>query len=168
MRFPVHGAAARADQEVEIAALVGLHHVIDVQPIVPTGVLRCRFVLIPGPDAGIELAWVDGVRVYNNTVWRQDQGGRGIRSIEKVHNVDIANNLVRGALLLTGDETARNNVVGPMDGWFVDPAAGNLRLGSAVAEVVDRGLVLPEVVDDIDARRRGSRPDLGASEYTRK
>ena len=55
-----------------------------------------------------------------------------------------------------------------MDGWFVDPAAGNLRLSSPVAEVVDRGLVLPEIVDDIDGRRRGSSPDIGASEYARE
>ncbi len=89
--------------------------------------------------------------------------GRGIRCIEKIHNVDIANNLVRGALLLTGGETSRNNVVGPMDGWFVDPAAGNLRLSREVAEVVDQGLALPEVVDDIDAppSRRASRSRSG-------
>jgi hypothetical protein len=55
-----------------------------------------------------------------------------------------------------------------MEGWFVDPAGGNLRLRSPVAEVVDRGLKLPAVEDDIDGRRRGSRPDLGASEYARQ
>ena len=138
----------------------GMLHVYD-------SICRNNFV-VAGPDAGIELAWVDGVRVYNNTVWRQDPKGRGIRCIEKIHDVDIANNLVRGALLLAGGETVRNNVVGPMDGWFVDPSAGNLRLSSPVAEVVDRGLILPEIGDDIDGRSRGSRPDLGASEYARE
>jgi hypothetical protein len=128
------------------------------------GICRNNFV-VAGPDSGIELAWVDGVRVYNNTVWRPDPKGRGVRCIEKVHEVDIANNLVRGALLLAGGETVRNNVVGPMDGWFVDPPGGDLRLRSSVAEVVDRGLKLPEVEDDIDGRRRGGSPDLGASEY---
>jgi hypothetical protein len=132
-----------------------------------SSICRNNFV-VGGPDAGIELAWVDGVRVYNNTVWRQDASGRGIRCIEKVHDVDIANNLVRGALLLTRGETVRNNVVGPMDGWFVDPSGGDLRLRSPVAEVVDRGLLLPEVEDDIDGRRRGGSPDLGASEYARE
>jgi hypothetical protein len=122
-------------------------------------------VVVTGPDAGIELAWVDGVKVYNNTVWRKDQKGRGIRSIEKIHNVDIANNLVRGALLLTGAEMSRSNHVGPMDGWFVDPAAGNLRFASRIAEVIDQGVALDEVKDDIDGRRRDDRPDLGASEY---
>jgi hypothetical protein len=138
----------------------GMLHVFD-------SICRNNFV-VAGPDAGIELAWVDGVRVYNNTVWRQDPNGRGIRCIEKIHDVDIANNLVRGALLLAGGETVRNNVVGPMDGWFVDPSAGDLHLRSPVAEVVDRGLVLPEIGDDIDGRRRGNRPDLGASDYARE
>ena len=74
----------------------------------------------------------------------------------------------RGALLLAGGETVRNNVVGPMDGWFVDPPGGDLRLRSPVAEVVDRGLDLPGIEDDIDGRRRGDSPDLGASEYARE
>jgi hypothetical protein len=41
-------------------------------------------------------------------------------------------------------------------------------LKSPVAEVVDRGLKLPEVDDDIDGRRRGGSPNLGASEYARE
>jgi hypothetical protein len=131
----------------------GMLHVYD-------SICRNNFI-VAGPDAGIELAWVDGVKIFNNTVWRQDLKGRGIRSIEKIHHVDIANNLVRGALLLAGGETARNNIVGPMDGWFVDPAAGNLRLSAEIAEVIDQGLVLAEIVDDIDARRRGTSPDIG-------
>jgi hypothetical protein len=138
----------------------GMLHVYD-------SICRNNFV-VAGPDAGIELAWVDGVRVYNNTVWRRDPKGRGIRCIEKIRDVDIANNLVRGALLLAGGETVRNNVVGPMDGWFVDPSGGNLRLSSPVVEVVDRGLVLPEIQVDIDGRSRGGIPDLGASEYARE
>lgn len=135
----------------------GLLHVYD-------SICRNNFV-VAGPDAGIELAWVDGVKVYNNTVWRQDQRGRGIRAIEKLQRVDIANNLLRGALLLTGAETSRNNLVGPLDGWFIDPAAGNLRLKAAMPEAIDQGLFLPEVADDIDARPRSERPDLGAWEY---
>jgi hypothetical protein len=135
----------------------GMLHVND-------SICRNNFV-VAGSDAGIELAWVDGVRVYNNTVWRQDPEGRGIRCIEKIQDVDIANNLVRGALLLAGGETARNNVVGPMDGWFVDPASGDLRLRAPVVQVINQGLNLPEVEDDINGQRRVGNPDLGASEY---
>lgn len=121
--------------------------------------------IVAGPDAGIELAWVDGVKVYNNTVWRQDLKGRGIRSIEKIHNLDIANNLVRGALILAGGETARNNLVGPLDGLFVDPASGNLRLIARATDAIDQGLALSDVADDIDGQSRGTRTDIGAFEY---
>jgi hypothetical protein len=138
----------------------GMLHVYD-------SICRNNFI-VAGRDAGIELAWVDGVKVYNNTVWRHDLRGRGIRSIEKIQHVDIANNLVRGAMSLTGTEIARNNLSGPMEDWFIDPAAGNLRLRNAVAEVVDRGLVLPEISEDIDGRPRGQRPDIGASEFIRQ
>jgi hypothetical protein len=121
--------------------------------------------IVAGADAGIELAWVDGVKVYHNTVWRQDGRGRGIRCIEKIHNVELANNLIRGALLLAGGETSRNNLAGAMEGWFVDPAAGDLRLTSRAAEAMDKSAMLPEVPNDFHGRPRGERPDLGAFEY---
>jgi hypothetical protein len=120
--------------------------------------------IVAGPDAGIELAWVDGAKVYHNTVWRQDVRGRGIRSIEKIHNVEIANNLVRGALQLAGGETTRNNLVGPLEGYFVDPARGALGLTPAAKDAIDKGVALAEVTEDIDGRRRGPSPDLGAFE----
>jgi hypothetical protein len=135
----------------------GMLHVYD-------SVCRNNFI-VAGPNAGIELAWVDGVRVYNNTIWREDVKGRGIRCIAPVHKVDMANNLVRGALLPAGGETLRNNVTGPMDDWFIDPAAGNLRLRRSVPEAVDRGLALAEVTEDIDGELRDGKSDLGASEY---
>ena len=128
----------------------------------------CNNFIVAGPDAGIELAWVDGVKIYNNTVWRQDLKGRGIRCIEKIHNVEIANNLVRGAIALAEGEKVRNNLAGPFDGWFVDPAAGNLHLTAQAIDAIDRGLVLPEIVDDIDGRPRGRSPDIGAWEFTGK
>jgi hypothetical protein len=124
--------------------------------------------IVTGPDAGIELAWVDGVKVYNNTVWRQDQAGRGIRSIEKIHHVDVANNLIRGALALTGGETAKSNLAGPLDRYFIAPAAGDLRLTPQAADAIDRGLRLTEVTEDIDRRPRGDKPDIGAFEYFAK
>jgi hypothetical protein len=138
----------------------GMLHVYD-------SICRNNFI-VAGPDAGIELAWVDGVKVYNNTVWRHDLNGRGIRCIEKIHNVNIANNLVRGALLLTGNETSEHNVTARMDGWFIDPTAGNLRLTSKAVDAIDKGVGLAEVVDDFDGRRRDARPDLGASEYAQR
>lgn len=121
--------------------------------------------IVCGPDAGIELAWVDGVKLHHNTVWRQNAQGRGIRCIEKLANVEVINNLCRGALALTGSEKAEHNLVGPLEGVFVDPAAGNLRLNSNAAAVIDKGMPLDSVKDDIDGRKRDAHADLGAAEF---
>ncbi len=122
--------------------------------------------IVAGRDAGLELAWVDGVKLFHNTVWREDVQGRGIRCIEKIHNVEIANNLCRGALALTGGEQAQSNLVGPLAGMFVNPAGGDLRLTAETTDAIDKAVPLNEVTDDIDRRPRGTRPDLGAAEYT--
>ena len=130
------------------------------------GICRNNFIAC-GPDAGIELAWVDDVRICNNTVWRPEGEGRGIRSIEKITNARLVNNLVRGGILLAEGVTVENNVAGPLEGYFVDPAAGDLRLTAAAEEAIDRAIPLPEVTDDVDGRVRPARPDIGASEFPR-
>jgi hypothetical protein len=152
------------DRGIALGNPSGSSNYMDGMLHVHDSICRNNFI-VAGPDAGIELAWVDGVKVYNNTVWRQDFKGRGIRCIEKIHNVDFANNLVRGALLLAGGEATRNNLVGPLDGHFVDPAGGDLRLIAHAADAIDKGQPLAEVADDIDRRPRGASPNLGASEY---
>jgi hypothetical protein len=134
----------------------GMLHIYD-------SICRNNFI-VAGPDAGIELAWVDGAKIYHNTVWRADPKGRGIRCIEKLSQIDMANNLVRGALLLAGGENSRNNLASPFDGYFIDPAAGDLRLTAAAADAIDKALPLAEVTTDIDGRPRGTLPDIGASE----
>jgi hypothetical protein len=137
----------------------GMLHVYD-------SICRNNFVSL-SPDAGIELAWVDGIKLYHNTVWREDLAGRGIRCIEKLRNVDIANNLIRGALTLTGEEKSRSNIVGRMDNWFMDPPTGDLRIVGLASDAIDRGIALRAVDDDIDAIERDSRPDIGADEFGR-
>jgi hypothetical protein len=57
----------------------------------------------------------------------------------------------------------RNNVALPdLTDRFVDAAAGNLRLKSAVSSSCSR---LPEALTDIDGRQRGERPTAGAAEH---
>jgi len=84
--------------------------------------------ILPGPDAGIELAWVRGARVLNNTIWRADSGGRGIRCIAPVTETLIANNLVRGAFEFTPAVIAEGNVQGELADIFLAPDSGDLRL----------------------------------------
>ncbi len=121
-----------------------------------------------GSDSGIELAWVRDSKVYHNTVWRQDPDSRGIRCIKHgagVENVIIANNLVRGDIALTGSETARNNKSGELTGYFQDPDSGDLHLRPEAEGAIGKGVLLPEVTEDIDGQPRSETPDLGADEF---
>jgi hypothetical protein len=132
------------------------------------GICRNNFIL-PGPDAGIELWWVDDVKIYNNTVWRHDESGRGIRFGSRNRGVHIANNLVRGAIMRSGDGPEpdvriENNVIGRLENYFMDPAHGDLRLTSQAVEALKTGIYLPDVTEDFDGHPRGARPDIGAAE----
>jgi hypothetical protein len=132
------------------------------------GICRNNFIL-PGPDAGIELWWVDDVKIYNNTVWRRDDSGRGIRFGSRNKGVHIANNLVRGAIMAEGDGAPldvrlEKNVTGPLENYFVNPSAGDLRITPRAVEALNAGIPLPEVTKDFCRRPRDTRSDVGAAE----
>jgi hypothetical protein len=107
------------------------------------------------------------MKVYNNSIWRPEQNwARGIRVGTGTSDTDIVNNLVHGEIRVDGsDARIHHNLARRLDGYFVDPRAGNLALTSAATDVIDRGLSLTEVVDDIRGRSRGELPDLGAWEF---
>jgi hypothetical protein len=133
---------------------------------VSNSICRNNFIVV-GPDAGIELAWVKDVKIIHNTVWRSDLSGRGIRSIEKIDGALIANNLVRGRLLMTGDETLEGNHSSALEGVFRSPATGDLHLLPGATMAIDKGVKVEGVAEDYDGDRRpnGKAPDIGADEY---
>jgi len=140
---------------------------------VQNGICRNNFI-VPGPDAGIELWWVDGARIYSNTIWRREGTGRGIRCGTRLKNVHVANNLVRGQILnesggAGSDLRLEKNVAGPLDDYFVNPAEGDLHLTARATAALNAAIALPEVADDFDGLLRGPQPDIGAAEFeTRK
>ncbi|MBI2948700.1 MAG: right-handed parallel beta-helix repeat-containing protein, partial [Verrucomicrobia bacterium] len=129
------------------------------------GIIRNNFIA-GGPDCGIELWHADQIKVFNNTIWRPERNwARGIRIGTGTSRSDVANNLVHGEIRLEGgDAQLRQNLARKLDGYFVEPAAGNLALTSAAQDVIDQGVSLPEVTDDIRGRLRTGRLDLGAWE----
>jgi hypothetical protein len=135
---------------------------------VADGIIRNNFIA-GGADCGIELWYVDRIKVYHNTIWRPERNwSRGIRVGAGTTHTDIANNLVHGEIRLEGGEAQlRQNLAGRLEGYFVDPASGNLALTAAATGAIDHGLSLPEVTDDIRRRPRPGRPDLGAWEFDR-
>ncbi|MBN1807627.1 MAG: right-handed parallel beta-helix repeat-containing protein [Planctomycetes bacterium] len=126
-------------------------------------VARNNFI-IPGPDAGIEVAHVDGIRLYNNTIWRRD-GGRGIRCIGTVRNVEITNNIVRGDFIYKDGVKTVNNVMDPSPGIFVNAAGGDFHLTPLATAAINRGVPVDGLKDDFDGFARDQVPDIGAAEF---
>ena len=133
---------------------------------VADGVIRNNFI-VGGADCGIELWHAQRIKVFNNSIWRPERNwSRGIRVGTGTAQAEIVNNLVHGEIRFDdGKAELRQNVARRLDGYFVDPASGNLALTSAATEAIDHGLSLPEVPDDIRRQPRGRKPDLGAWEF---
>ena len=133
---------------------------------VANGTIRNNFIS-GGADCGIELWHADGIKVFHNTVWRPERNwSRGIRVGRGTANTEVANNLVHGEIRLEGGEAKlRQNLAARLDGYFTDPASGNLSLTSAAVGAIHKGALLPEVADDIRRHTRTGQPDLGAWEF---
>jgi Right handed beta helix region len=121
------------------------------------------------PEAGIVTVYTKDCKVLNNTIYDpESRMGRLIRTVFTNDGLLIANNLLSGpkmSLESKSKVTFLNNVIGDFTHVFVDPGHGNLHLSSIAAGVVDRGLPLTEVVEDIDGQPRGNKPDIGADEW---
>jgi hypothetical protein len=160
-------AIVNCDRGISFGNPSGSSNYVPGQEHIRDSIIRNNFI-VPGPDAGIELWWADNVKVYNNTIWREDSTGPGLRGGMdewRITHIDVANNLVRGANMLTGDVMLRNNLFGDLPSYVVGPRSGNLRLASFSEAVVAKGTSLPEVTDDFDGHPRDAKPDIGASEY---
>jgi hypothetical protein len=132
---------------------------------VSEGVIRNNFI-VGGADCGIELWSAERIKVLNNSIWRPERNwSRGLRVGTGTVQTEIVNNLVHGEIRLEGGKAElRQNLARRLDGYFVDPASGNLALTAAATEAIGRGLPLPDVPDDIRKQPRGKKPDLGAWE----
>jgi hypothetical protein len=133
---------------------------------VSDGIIRNNGI-VGGADCGVELWYVERLKVFNNSIWRPERNwSRGIRVGTGTTRTEIVNNLVHGEIRLEGGAAElRQNLARRLDGYFVDPASGNLALTPAATEAIDRGVSVPEVTDDIRGRARSGRPELGAWEF---
>ncbi len=104
--------------------------------------------------------------MFHNSIWRPEQNwSRGIRVGTGTVRTEIVNNLVHGEIRLEGGEAeVHHNLAGRLDGYFVDPASGDLALTNAATGAFEAGVPLAEVTEDIRGRRREGRPELGAWE----
>jgi hypothetical protein len=159
-------AILRCDRGISFGNPSGSTNYLPGQEHIRDSVIKNNIIL-PGPDAGIELWWAENIKVYNNTIWREDAAGPGLRGGMdewKIRHIEVTNNLVRGTNLLSGEVTLRNNLFGHLTGISVDLGPGTLQLNGFVAAARGHGLPLRDVTDDYRGHSRNKTTDIGACE----
>jgi hypothetical protein len=66
--------------------------------------------------------------------------------------------------MLSGDAVEHDNIAGALEGVYVDPAAGDLRLSAAGARAAGAARPTAHVTDDFFGSPRPERPTPGAIE----
>ena len=122
------------------------------------------------PEAGIVTVYTKDCQVFNNTIHDpESRMGRLIRTVFTNDGLFIANNLLSGPRMSNESKskiTFRNNLIKDLTNSFIDPSRGNLHLMGEAIDVIDKGIVLPDVVEDIDGEPRDTKIDIGADELT--
>ncbi len=121
-------------------------------------------------DIGIGLESAPGTQVYNNTIYIEHDYLSAIEyRFSSTIDVLIANNLTNHVIRQRdgASGTVISNVTDAVSDWFVNAASGDLHLASAVPQLVDQGVSIPECVEDFDreARPQGDAYDIGADEF---
>jgi hypothetical protein len=121
-------------------------------------------------DVGIALESVNGAAVFNNTIFMEQDYPNAIEyRFPRTQNVKIINNLTNKRIQKRnhGQAQVKNNVTWAQKSWFVDPDKGDLHLKEAVEGVFNKGILLGDVILDIDGTVRKFRPgiDIGADEF---
>ena len=120
-------------------------------------------------ENGILADYTKDCRIVNNTVYDPESKlGRLIRLVHRCDGMVVANNTVCGPPIKIESQSAittRNNLERGQFTALADPAHGNLRLTARAAAAIDHAAPLPEVTNDIDRKRRGANPDIGAHEF---
>jgi chitodextrinase len=138
------------------------------------GIIRNNMILHDGsgahPDVAIDIQDTPNVQIDNNTSWIAASGYytnielRGAASV----NILVRNNLVNKGIsnINASSPTFTSNITNAQASWFVD-VDSDLHLASSVASVVDQGLQISGLTDDIDgdSRPQGGGIDIGADEY---
>ncbi len=119
-------------------------------------------------EKGIEAVYTEDCKVLHNTVHDpQNRMRRLVRIMKKNQGLLLGNNIFSGPEIQIHSKGAvklEANLNKDLTANFADPAKGNLRLKKPHPEIVDKGKAFAEVSEDIDRRKRGAKPDIGAHE----
>ena len=119
---------------------------------------------------GIVVADSASTQVLNNTVFLSNTYGSPIEyRYAGAHDVIVVNNLLDGAVWARdgASGTEDHNLAGASADLFTGAQAGDLHLAPTAASAIDRGLTVPNVLNDWDGQPRpnGGAFDIGADEY---
>ncbi|HWF83876.1 MAG TPA: Ig-like domain-containing protein, partial [Vicinamibacterales bacterium] len=120
---------------------------------------------------GILVADSPYTQVLNNTVFLSQTYGTPIEyQFAGTHDVVVVNNLLDGVVWARDGATGveDHNSSGATADLFTDAANGDLHLSPTASSAIDRGITVPNVLDDWDGQPRpnGNAYDIGADEYT--
>jgi hypothetical protein len=137
---------------------------------VSDAIIRNNFI-VAGAGVSIEAEHTELALISQNTIYSINPGySRTLFFLDNGAGNDLKNNLVMGKLLVEAGNAPEllGNLflpsTGAADGWFRDPAAGDLHLTSKAVGAIDKGLLLPEATEDFDNDPRGAQADIGADE----
>lgn len=119
-------------------------------------------------DVGIATENSINSKIFNNTVYFANSFTWCMEYRYTTTGAQIRNNLCNKQILQRNGATATlsNNVINAQASYFVNVSTGDLRLASAVAGVVDAGVLLADVPDDYEGNTRNDPSmDIGADEY---
>lgn len=119
-------------------------------------------------DVGISVESTPNVQIYNNTIYHIHDYSAIEYRFASTSDILIANNLTNRAISLRDGASGQvtNNVTSAEYTWFNYPAGGDLHLAGFISSVVDRGINISGLSDDIDKEKRpqGRGIDIGADE----
>ena len=132
-------------------------------PHMTGGIVRNNFI-VAGRSEAIEICKTRNTAVYNNTVFCAKPTQRAVHFQRGNASGRFFNNLVRGEAVVPKEVTAEGNLTGSFDGWFVNPAVGDLHLTGKAKAALGKARPLKEVAEDFDRQKRRAASDVGADQ----
>lgn len=137
------------------------------------GIIRNNMIYNDGhhdyDDVGIGVETSPNTKIYNNTIYIDYPNAIEYR-FEETTGVEVVNNITNRQIRSRngGQADERSNIEQVSDNWFIDLTSGDLRLASAIPELVDQGEDLGGMVAvdiDLNPRPNNGSFDLGAYEF---
>jgi len=142
------------------------------------GIIRNNFVVntkagTKFSDVGIALENASKAKVYNNTIYFAHDYPNAIEyRFSGTKGGFIKNNLTNRFIRQRdgGSATIKKNVTNAKQSWFVKASTGDLHLKHSISQVVDKGIKIKGLTEDIDGdtRPQGKAIDIGADEYVKE